>query len=401
MTRSEELVHQLCRRSFLSMWSLPNPRGKDARKELCDVLVVCDPDVIVFSVKEVTYKESPDLSTGMDRWLSRAVKDSIKQIYGAERFLKRVDRVQDRTGADWLYLPPLERRRVHRIAVALGSRGEVPIADGDSGKGFVHVLEENGLLALLGELDTITDFVEYLRKTEAFLENGQLMVAGLENLLGFYLQQGRAYPRDVSLMIVEDDIWSGLKDQEDFVRRKAAEQVSYLWDALIEHILGENEPTLSVGYGHERDPNPRVEQVARIMARESRFARRLLAEAFREFHQGRNIRSRMVGSPSGVTYVYLARPKEWPREARTEELLARMFIARGTYPGATTIVGIATEEFSPGSGFSLDVAVLEKDSWTDEDQAEMDELVRTTGAFASPDWSERNEVEYPPGEEGS
>ena len=370
--------------------------GKDPRKELCDVLVVCDPDVIIFSVKDITYKESPDISTGMDRWTSRAVKDSIKQIYGAERYLKRVDRVRDRNGAEWLHVPPVERWRVHRIAVALGSKGEVPITDGDAGKGFVHVLDEKGLLALLTELDTISDFVDYLRRTEAFLAKSQLLVMGLENLLGFYIQRGRQYPKDVDLMVIQDDIWEGVTGQDDFARRKEVEKVSYLWDGMIEHVLGEHDPALSGGSGDEDEPNPRVERVVRIMARETRFARRLLAEAFREFHQGKEIRSRIVGSPSGVTYVFLARPKGWNRKARMAELLARMFIARGTYPGAIQIVGIATEEYEPGAGLSLDVAVLHKETWTADDQAEMEALKKDTGAFESPNWSESHEEEYPP-----
>ncbi len=401
MTRSEELVHRLCKSTFLSMWSLPSPMGKDPRKELCDVLVVCDPDVIIFSVKEIAFKESPDISTGMDRWTSRAVKASIKQLYGAERYLKRVDSVKDRDGAEWLYLPPMERRRVHRIAVALGSRGEVPISDGDAGKGFVHVLEEKGLIALLTELDTISDFVDYLGRTEAFLEKGRLLVMGLENLLGFYLQQGRQYPEGVDLMVIQDDIWEGVTAQDDFTRRKEAEKISYLWDEMIELVLREHDPALSAGFGDEDDPNPRVERVARIMARETRFARRLLAQAFQEFHQGKEIRSRIVGSPSGVTYVFLTRPRGWNRKARSAELLGRMFIARGTYPGAIQIVGIATEEYEPGSGLSLDVAGLHKETWTAEDQAEMEALKRKTGAFESPNWSRSHEEEYPPEAHGA
>jgi hypothetical protein len=51
VNQSEEYLARLCRRSFLSLWSYPTPQGKNAGKELCDCLVVCDPDVIIFSVK--------------------------------------------------------------------------------------------------------------------------------------------------------------------------------------------------------------------------------------------------------------------------------------------------------------------------------------------------------------
>ena len=162
MTESEALVLRLCKKSFLSLWSIANPRGKEAGKELCDVLVVCEPDVIIFSVKEIAYQETDDVKTGLDRWTTRAVEESIKQVYGAERLIDRLDRIVAKDGSEWLFLPPQAERRVHRIAVALGSNGEVPISEGKPGKRFVHVLDEAGLDAVLTELDTITDFVDYL-----------------------------------------------------------------------------------------------------------------------------------------------------------------------------------------------------------------------------------------------
>lgn len=87
--------------------------------------------------------------------------------------------------------------------------------------------------------------------------------------------------------------------------------------------------------------------------------------------------------------------------ARTRELLDRMFVARGMNRDATTVVGLATEEYRRGSGFSLDAALLEKPVWTAEDQAEMEELQRNTGAFESPQWSQSYEEEYPPPREDS
>jgi len=46
MNKSEEFVSKLCEKTFLSLWCYRNPQGKDKGKELCDILVVCDPDKI-------------------------------------------------------------------------------------------------------------------------------------------------------------------------------------------------------------------------------------------------------------------------------------------------------------------------------------------------------------------
>jgi len=46
ITNSEQFVYEVCQKSFLSLWSYANPQGSEPGKELCDVLIVCDPDVI-------------------------------------------------------------------------------------------------------------------------------------------------------------------------------------------------------------------------------------------------------------------------------------------------------------------------------------------------------------------
>ena len=79
LTPSEALVAELCRGSFLTLWSEPNPVAKPG-KELCDLLVVCSPDVVIFSVKEVGLTESEDPRVGWERWRRRAIEASVKQI---------------------------------------------------------------------------------------------------------------------------------------------------------------------------------------------------------------------------------------------------------------------------------------------------------------------------------
>jgi hypothetical protein len=87
LNETERLVYRLCRKSFLSLWSYANPQGKTPGKELCDILVVCEPDVIIFSVKEVAFIEEGDELVNQTRWSKRAIEESVKQIYGAERLI--------------------------------------------------------------------------------------------------------------------------------------------------------------------------------------------------------------------------------------------------------------------------------------------------------------------------
>lgn len=59
VNRAEQFVLSVCQRAFLSLWCHRNPKGKGG-KELCDILVICDPRVIVISVKEVLLKGAED-----------------------------------------------------------------------------------------------------------------------------------------------------------------------------------------------------------------------------------------------------------------------------------------------------------------------------------------------------
>ena len=120
MNRSEEYVYQLCNHSFLSLWSYVSPQGKEGR-ELCDVLIVCDPDIVIISVKEITLKRTGDLNANLLRWQKSAIDKSCKQIYGAERWICTAKHVIRQDGKPGIDFPEPKNRRIHRIAVALGS----------------------------------------------------------------------------------------------------------------------------------------------------------------------------------------------------------------------------------------------------------------------------------------
>ena len=48
-TASERYLAQLAERTFLSLWSYLNIHRSQDRKEVCDLLVVFEKDVIIFS----------------------------------------------------------------------------------------------------------------------------------------------------------------------------------------------------------------------------------------------------------------------------------------------------------------------------------------------------------------
>ena len=58
-TPSEAFLADLCDRTFLDLWSYPNPY-KAPGKELCDLLIMCGGDVILFSEKSIPFPDSGD-----------------------------------------------------------------------------------------------------------------------------------------------------------------------------------------------------------------------------------------------------------------------------------------------------------------------------------------------------
>lgn len=210
------LVHMItvCRKSFLSLWSFPNLHtdrdlqgGKGSAKELSDVLAVFGNDVVIFSDKHVVFQEHKALDVAWPRWYRSAIADSAKQLHGAMSWLLRFpDRVfldAQCTRPLPVKLPLQEHARFHLIAVTRGSfdacaahfpgslgtlqvnsgvdgadhlRHPFTIGNLDANKKFVHVLDEFSLEVVLGELDTVSDFVTYLRRREAFLSSKDTVV---------------------------------------------------------------------------------------------------------------------------------------------------------------------------------------------------------------------------------
>ena len=69
VTRTERLLAQLCDRSFLRLWSYPNPFQKD-RAELCDLLAVFENHVFIFFDRENLQLGNLDADpqVAWDRW---------------------------------------------------------------------------------------------------------------------------------------------------------------------------------------------------------------------------------------------------------------------------------------------------------------------------------------------
>jgi hypothetical protein len=65
----------------------PNLFGS-AGEELCDLLVVCGDDVLIFSDKSINWSSGADVKVAWPRWYRKAIGKSTAQINGAARILR-------------------------------------------------------------------------------------------------------------------------------------------------------------------------------------------------------------------------------------------------------------------------------------------------------------------------
>ncbi len=318
LTPTEELLTQLGERSFLRFWSHANPhvnRHVNRKEELCDLLVVCGDLAIAFSDKNNEYKSTEDQSVGWRRWYKSAVTKSVNQLNGATRnlLLDRVPIFKDRECRVPLGIPIPQPGQERHYRVAVVSRASslnepeafvpfikidssvvgdahvqdvaVPFAIGDvaPNKQFVHVMDVAGLRAVLTELDTVTDFAEYLDARESFVRGKPRNSADSEwSLLARFMlsydDEGepqfmdRQAPGATQLTRAE---WDNDQFRRDMANRREANAVSRVWDTFIEgqaRMIEEQSFSFSTFTTVEG-----AERVVRYMALEHRLHRRIWA----------------------------------------------------------------------------------------------------------------------------
>lgn len=457
VTSAERLLKRLCDHSFLSMWSYSGiyrdqgrQNGKGDGKEVCDLMVVFENHVIIFSDKDCNFPNTGNPDLDWSRWYKKAVQKSAEQIWGAERWImshpERLFLDRNCSIPFPIDLPDPAVAKVHRIVVAhsvsercineYGGTGSLmivpsivgnmhtlsrkdggqPFAIGqiDPAKGYVHVFDDTSLQAVLTTLDTVIDFIGYLEKKEQVIANGKLaFAAGEDDLLAFYLknigtdgEHDFVGPPEFESFSVDEGFWKTFKTRPERLAQIEANKVSYAWDRLIEtfshHIFAGTSHYISHPGLNEQEP------LFRLMAREPRTRRRLLARLLLELIEEtpssfRATRLVLPSRPGDPHYLFLLLPEttessyEDYREVRRALLGDYCVITKLDCPEAQQIIGIATESGRRAGG-SEDFILYDASNWTKEDREYAE---RTKAEFLSMDLlGNRNrfesvEKEYP------
>lgn len=455
VTAAERYLNKLCERSFLSLWSYSGiyrdqgRRGdKGDGKEVCDLLVVFENNILIFSDKDCELPDTGNLELDWARWFRRAIQKSADQVWGAERWIKSYpDRLFLDRACTRLFpieLPNLATAKFHRIVVAheaskrckqkfggtgslmikptvIGSMhyataedGGMPFVIGEinPAKGYVHVFDDTSLSITMKTLDTITDFVAYLSKKEEFILSGRLgMATGEDDLLACYLGnlngQGEhdfIVPPQFNAVFIDESHWQHFSQHPQRLAQLEADRVSYSWDQLIEtfskHIFADTQYfTTHPGIGNQ-------EKLFRFLAREPRTRRRMLAAALlhliHKTPKGKSATRVMLPShPGDPHYVFLLLPEyegmpysEY-RELRQKVLEAYCMVTKLNFSDAEDIVGIATEPGIDNDQRSEDALYYDARDWTDEERAEAERLRDEVGLLRETKMFAGTESEFP------
>lgn len=407
VNESERILAKVAEKTFFSLWSYPSLfRDVDNGKELVDLTVYFNNTLILFSDKgEVVFQHDRPVELAWSRWYRAAIKESAKQLHGAESFIRKHpnriflnQKCEENFPFDVSH-PDLKIHLVcvtrgiggaaksHYDSVAEGSRGTLSsffplsgsevmlrpfyVNDVDPAKTFVHVLDETGIDLLLTELATPSDFIRYLESKERAVRNLKLISAGgEEDILAYYLENDDIHGygaiknprRDYSVpFMIHETHWTSFRNSPSYALHYSQRKSGDGWSAFLKRF-SDSIIDATVGEGHDR-PLLEHAKVVEILASENMRSRSHLWESLYAKYETvpEFVRSaRVVKSlchPDRM-YIFLFFPwddefKDYDeyRAARLNCAIAYGLVAMYKYQDAKAIVviGMATKGETPGS----------------------------------------------------
>jgi hypothetical protein len=419
VTATETHLTLLAQQTFLKLWSYPNP-FRAPGKEFTDLLVVFGNEILIFSDKASAY-QGGDSTTAWRRWYQRTITESMKQLEGAVGQLTDPNAtvfVDARASSALPFaLPPIKERRLHLIAVAHPSSlpnqppshfigltfdsmvtgDKTPFRVGaERVKGrLVHLFDGSALELLLTELDTVADFVEYLRQRETAISARPALSFKEPDLLALALE-ARTHGGTTILPLADENgmtvvpanLWN-VYDKRNAAHRRLRNKLSYNVDRLIEHFHEEY-----IAGRYLQQPLPTYvshEKAMRHLASESRFGRQAIASALNailgEVDQ-RTFWATTVAScdDDGTRYVWLTYP-DFLENIRLEDgeafvlhhLKEHVFVAQSIFP-SKIIIGIALPH-PKAQAKSFFITILDGAGWDEAAQVGAEALRREKGIF--------------------
>jgi len=429
-TYTERLLSDMCENTFLKAWSFANPINKD-KKEFCDLVAIFENHMFIFFDREKQIKsdflEKSELT--WNRWYKEVIVKQINTCNGAARYINNGGELYlDADLKTKLPIPyDFSSIKIHKFIIAHGAKlaceqasesninGSLGIIYADqieqqkthslftislNRENPVHILDSHNFPIIFKELDTFYDFTEFIiAKEKAILKYNYLSYCGEEDLLAHYYLN---FDENVNSHFIGskeekfDGILIGEGEWNDFIKtpayksKKDADEISYLWDNLIQKtcdnalkgVLGGNSNLFS------------GDSAIYEMAKEPRFSRRAISEsminAINNFPVNNNPIVRYLSfMPSfykNKGYIFLQLKAEVKnndyseyREVRRNMLELACGVAKNKFPNLEVIIGIAVEPPKLYRNLSEDFVLLDCSKWTRQESEYYDKQNKETG----------------------
>ena len=443
VTPTEKLLADLCERSFLKLWSYPNPI-KDDKKELCDLIAVFENHIFIFFDREsgALSKKNKDPLTKWNRWKKEVIDAQIRTAHGAERYIRSGRDIFLDTELAFPFPFSIHPHNivVHKIIIAHGAKEAceqfsdnnvygslgmfyvngtpdlpIPFMVHIDKENPVHVFDSHNLPIIFGELDTFYDFSAYLdAKIHAIQSYDGLCYCGEEDLLAHYFlnfdkSKNKHFigtsEKDVNFLIIGEGEWKDFIKLDIYKRKKIVDNISYHWDNLIQ-ITSQNTLDGTIG-----GSSPFIGQSAiHEMAKEPRFHRRALSEtmiqSIRNFPEtSQRIMRNLSFMPSFYKdkgYVFLQLKVDGITDYENEYRPKRQALleiacgaAKNKFDHLKTVVGIATDAPKYAETNSEDFILMDCTDWTDGQREHYEKANEGLGFFKTGAIKQRTVTEFP------
>ncbi|MFV0240914.1 MAG: YecA family protein [Lacrimispora sphenoides] len=420
LTVSERKLAALGYQTFLRLWSYPNPYKMQSNgKELCDLLIVFDNHIIIFSDKECAYGDSGNSQVDWRRWYKKAIQKSVEQLIGAKHW---IERYTDRIAVDAtcqkkfpLMIEITPETKFHLIAIAHGASEQCKVyfSGGDGGlainsqivgkmhtgedcepfyigqvvddpKTFIHVFDDASYANVLGELDTLQDFLRYLEARQELLLTKDVFAGSENDILALHIKgviKGDAHTlqertEGYTAVSFEEGLLDEVRQSYEYIKWRDSLKTSYFWDTLLQKTFFFIENGLSA-----ETTSPVIQEQSQLfkrMAREDRAHRYCLSDGFLSFLSSMNPDcrgTRLLYNPEEPDTCYLLFLLPRKKYMKDEEYRAvrRMMlsnycaITKVDYPKISHIIGVAHESVD-GTYTSEDFIYLDASEWSTEQQ---------------------------------
>ncbi|MFA5298894.1 MAG: hypothetical protein WC389_11870 [Lutibacter sp.] len=378
----ETFVNELAENTFLNYWCFPNPHDEQGnKKEICDLLILFKKVCIICQIKNYEFKDNHE------RYFRKTVESGADQIKGAERKLFHLNRdIYIKNEKQGLIKFDKEKyNEIIRIVIHLGEGFQFQHLGrlSKSNHDFIHILGKEDIQYLLFELNTISDFVQYLVARESLVTKiDKIVFAGREkDLLGLYQRIKPSFKdfienhKDKVLLIDGENSW------DEYVKEKESYE--------NEDILLEIEGFIYDWVNSDLIVNEKSREIAEELMSLNREERRFFTASLLTFihsytNKGFNRIIRRNSSINSIGFVFFYYPSglSWEQLERLKLIAAEGYALHLDYSIVNFIViGITEKE-------NINILHVDLTGFHDKDTDDLRMILKHLG------WFEKENMQY-------